>query len=127
MQTTTASKAFLLLLVGAITLTFMTMIRSFLMAVLLAGIFSNLSQPVYRKFTLWFKGRRSAASIMTLLMIVLVIILPLGFLLGVVTSEAIKVGESVSPWVQDKINNPDQVVVWLQGLPYYDKIAPLSR
>ena len=124
MQTTTASKAFLLLLVAAITLTFLSMIKSFIMAVLLAGIFSSLARPVYRRFARWFGGRRSAASIVTLAMIVLVIILPLGFLLGVVTSEAIKVGEAVSPWVQDKLNNPDQVIVWLQGLPYYDKIAP---
>ncbi|MEN8006711.1 MAG: AI-2E family transporter [Candidatus Krumholzibacteriota bacterium] len=124
MPTTTASKAFLLLLVGAITLTFLSMIKPFIMAVLLAGIFSSLAQPVYHRVTGWFKGRRSAASIVTLLMIVLVIILPLGLLLGIVTGEAIKVGESISPWVQDKINNPDKVIVWMQGLPYYDRIAP---
>jgi predicted PurR-regulated permease PerM len=124
MQTSTASKAFLLLLVIVITLTFLSMIKAFIMAVLLAGIFSSLAQPVYQRFTRWFRGRRSAASIVTLLMIMLVIIIPLGFLLGVVTAQAINVGESVSPWVQDKINDPDKVVVWLQGLPFYDKIAP---
>jgi predicted PurR-regulated permease PerM len=124
MQTTTASKVILLMLVGGITLTFLAMIKPFIMAVLLAGIFSSLAQPAYRRFVLWFSGRRSAASIVTLAMIILVIILPLGFLLGLVTGEAIKVGESISPWVQDKLNNPDEVVVWLQGLPYYDKIAP---
>ncbi len=124
MQTTTASKVILLMLVGGITLTFLAMIKPFIMAVLLAGIFSSLAQPAYRRFVLWFSGRRSAASIVTLAMIILVIILPLGFLLGLVTGEAIKVGESISPWVQDKLNNPDEVVVWLQGLPYYDQIAP---
>jgi predicted PurR-regulated permease PerM len=124
MQTSTASKGFLLLLVGAITLTFVSMIRPFTMAVLLAGIFASLAQPVFRRLTTRFGGHRSAASIVTLLLIVLVIILPLGFLLGVVTGEAIKVGESVSPWVQDKISHPDEVVVWLQNLPYYEKIAP---
>ncbi len=124
MKTSTVSKAFLLLLVTVITLTFLSMIKAFIMAVLLAGIFSALVQPVYRRFTRWFGGRRSVASIVTLLMIVLVIIIPLGFLLGLVTAEAIKVGESVAPWVENKINNPDEVIVWLQGLPYYDKIAP---
>ena len=74
MQTTTASKAFLLLLVAAITLTFLSMIKAFIVAVLLAGIFSSLAQPVYRRFTRWFGGRRSAASIVTLAMIMLVII-----------------------------------------------------
>ncbi len=124
MQNTTASKAFLLLVVGAITLTFLSMIKPFIMAILLAGIFSSLAQPVYRRFTDLFKGRRSTASIFTLLMIVLVIILPLGFLLGIVTTEALKVGESISPWVQDKIDHPDKVIIWMEGLPYFDKIAP---
>jgi len=123
MQTSTASKAFLLLLVTAITLTFLSMIKAFIMAVLLAGIFSSMAQPVYQRFTRWFGGRRSVGSIVTLIMIVLVIILPLGFLLGLVTAEAIKVGEAVSPWVQDKLQNPDEMIVWLQSLPYYDKIA----
>ena len=124
MQTTTASKAVLLVLVAVITLTFLSMIKAFIMAVLLAGIFSSLVHPVYRRLTRWGGGHRSAASIVTLAMVVLVIILPLGLLLGVVTSEAIKVGESASPWIQDKLNNPDEVIVWLQGLPYYDRIAP---
>jgi len=124
MKTSTVSKACLLVLVAIISLTFFSMIKAFIMAVLLAGIFSALSQPVYRRFTRWFGGRRSVASIVTLLMIVLVIIIPLGFLLGLVTAEAIKVGESIAPWVENKINNPDEVIVWLQSLPYYDKIAP---
>jgi predicted PurR-regulated permease PerM len=124
MQTSTASKGFLLILVLGITLTFLSMIKAFIMAVLLAGIFSSLAQPVYKRFTAWFGGRKPAGSIVTLLMITLVIILPLGLLLGVVTAEAIKVGESVSPWVQNKINHPDEVIVWLKGLPYYDKIEP---
>jgi predicted PurR-regulated permease PerM len=124
MKTSTVSKACLLLMVVLISLTFLSMIKAFIMALLLAGIFSALAQPVYKRFTRWFGGRRSAASIVTLVMIFLVIILPLGFMLGLVTGEAIKVGESVAPWVENKINNPDVVMVWLQGLPYYDKIAP---
>ena len=124
MKTSTVSKACLLIMVILITLTFLSMIKAFIMALLLAGIFSALAQPVYKRFTRWFGGRRSVASIVTLVMIVLVIILPLGFLLGLVTAEAIKVGESVAPWVENKIHNPDEVIVWLQGLPYYDKIAP---
>jgi predicted PurR-regulated permease PerM len=124
MQPSTVSKTFLLLLVLGISLTFLSMIKAFTMAVLLAGIFTSLAQPVYKRFTTWFGGRKSVASIVTLLLITLVIILPLGALLGVVTAEAIKVGESVSPWVQNKIHNPDEVIVWLKGLPYYEKIEP---
>jgi len=124
MQTSTVNKAVLLTLVAGITLTFLSMIQPFLMAVLLAGIFSSLSQPVYRRFTRWFGGRRSLASVVTLVMIVLLIIIPLAVLLGVVTAEAIKVGESVSPWIQDKLNHPDEVALWLKSQPLYEKFEP---
>jgi predicted PurR-regulated permease PerM len=124
MNSSTASRSVLLLLLAAITITFFAMIKAFLMAVLLAGIFSSLTQPLYNRLVRAFKGRRKLASLTTLLLIVLVIIIPLGFLLGVVTAEAIKVGNSISPWVQDKLNHPDQIMVWLQGQPFYDKIEP---
>ena len=124
MTTSTASKLFLLGLVVLISAVFLQMIRPFLMAVLLAGIFSSLSQPVYRRLRVAFKGRRVPASLVTLVLIILVIIVPLGFLLGVVTAEAIKVGESVTPWVSNKINHPDEVALWLQEQPFYDRIAP---
>jgi predicted PurR-regulated permease PerM len=124
METSNASKIFLLMLVIGITAVFLSMIKAFLMAVVIAGIFASLAQPVYRRFVGWFGGRRSPASVVTLLMIVLVIIVPLGFLFGVVTGQAIKVGESVAPWVTDKVNHPDKIVLWLESLPYYDRIAP---
>ncbi len=124
MNSSVASRSVLLLLLAAITAVFFTMIKSFLMAVLLAGIFSSLAQPMYRRLLDLYNGRAAAASVTTLVLIVLVIIIPLGLLLGLVTAEAIKVGNAATPWVQDKLNNPDQLVVWLQNQPFYDRIAP---
>ena len=124
MNTSLASKSVLLMLLAIITVVFLSMIKAFLMAVLLASIFSSLTQPIYQRLLSRFGGRAPAASILTLLLIVLVIILPLGLLLGIVTGEAIKVGNAVTPWVQDKLTNPDQIMVWLQNQPFYDRIAP---
>ena len=124
MNSLTASRVFLLVLVVGISVLFFAMIRNFVMAILLAGIFASLSHPLYRRLCGLFRGRRQIASIITLLLIVLVILVPLGSLLGVVTAEAISVGESIAPWVQQKLNNPDEIVVWLQQQPYYDRIAP---
>nr|MEE4267118.1 AI-2E family transporter [Candidatus Krumholzibacteria bacterium] len=117
-------KTFLVLLVVLISALFLAMIKGFLMAVVLAGIFSSLAQPLFRRLCRLFKGRHSAGSMATFVIIVLVIILPLGSLMGIVTAQAIKVGNSITPWVQDKIHNPDQVVLWLQGQPFYETIAP---
>lgn len=124
MNTQTVSKAFLVLLVLAISILFFSMIKSFLMAVIMAGIFSSLAQPLYRKLTSVFRGRQNVASSATLMIIVLVIIVPLGSLTGIITAQAIKVANSISPWVQDKISNPHQITLWLEKQPFYDKVAP---
>lgn len=124
MQTSAVSKSVLLLLVLGISALFLSMIKGFLMAVLLAGIAAALAQPLYQRLVRLFRGRRSAASVSTLVIIVLVIIIPLGFLLGIVTAEAIKVGNSISPWVQDKLENPDHLRTWLSGQPFYDRVQP---
>jgi predicted PurR-regulated permease PerM len=100
------------------------MIRQFLMAIFLAGIFSALSYPLYRRFESWFRGRRSLASIATLLLIVFVVLLPLGGLLGIITAQAIKVGEAVKPWVEQQLAEPDAISNALKSIPFFDKIEP---
>ena len=118
------NKWVLLLLVLFISALFLSMIRQFLMAIFLAGIFSALSYPLYRRFERWFGGRRVLASMVTLLLIVFVIIIPLGGLLGIVTAQAIKVGEAVTPWVAKQLSQPDEISNVLKSLPFYDRIEP---
>jgi predicted PurR-regulated permease PerM len=118
------NKWVLLLLVFFISALFLSMISQFLMAIFLAGIFSALSYPLYRRFEKWFKGRRSLASIATLLLIVFVVVLPLGGLLGIVTAQAIKVGEAVKPWVEQQLAEPDAISNALKSLPFYDRVEP---
>lgn len=118
------NKWVLLLLVFFISALFLSMIRQFLMAIFLAGIFSALSYPLYRRFEKWFKGRRSLASIATLILIVFLVILPLGGLLGIVTGQAIKVGETVKPWVEQQLSEPDAISKTLKSIPFYDRIEP---
>jgi predicted PurR-regulated permease PerM len=103
------------------------MIRSFLMAIFLAGIFSALARPLYKRFERWYGGRRAPASLSTLVLIVIVVILPLGTLMGIVTAQAIKVGQTVTPWVQEQIAQPGEFHELLNSLPFYDKLAPYSE
>jgi len=118
------NKWVLLLLVFFISALFLSMISQFLMAIFLAGIFSALAYPLYRRFEKWFKGRRSLASIATLLLIVFVVVLPLGGLLGIVAAQAIKVGETVKPWVEEQLAEPDAITSALKSLPFYDRVEP---
>ena len=118
------NKWVLLLLVLFISALFLSMIRQFLMAIFMAGIFSALSYPVYRRFERWFGGRRGLASMASLFLIVFVIIIPLGGLMGIVTAQAIKVGEAVTPWVAQQLSKPDEITEALKSLPFYDRIEP---
>ncbi|MDX1707761.1 MAG: AI-2E family transporter [Desulfobacterales bacterium] len=118
------NKWVLLMLVFFISALFLSMIRQFLMAIFLAGIFSALSYPLYRRLQRWFGKRRSLASMVTIVLIVIVVILPLGGLLGIVTSQAIKVGETVTPWVAQRLSQPDEITQALKSLPFYDRIEP---
>lgn len=124
MDRDTIHKSFLLILVLFISSIFLFMVRPFLMALLLAGIFSALAHPMYLRIARWLGGRHQTASAITLLLIVMVILLPLVGLLGVVTAQALKVGQSVTPWVQEQLASPDAVTQWLADLPFYDKIVP---
>ena len=93
MKDQTIHRSFLLILALSISLVFMTMIRSFLMAILLAGIFSALAHPFYRRINSATGGRKALASAITLLIVILVVLLPLTGLLGVVTAQAKAMGD----------------------------------
>jgi predicted PurR-regulated permease PerM len=127
MNRDTVNKSVLLLLVVFISAIFLSMIRSFLMAIFLAGIFSALARPLYKRFERSYGGRRAPASLSTLILIVIVVILPLGTLMGIVTAQAIKVGQTVTPWVQEQIAQPGEFHKLLSSLPFYDKLAPYSE
>jgi predicted PurR-regulated permease PerM len=118
------SKYVLVLLTLAISAVFLSMIRQFLMAIFLAGLFTAMAHPMYCRFERWFAGRRSLASLATLLLIVLVILLPLVVLFGVVTAQAVRVGQSATPWVEKQISEPGALTETLQKIPLYRHIEP---
>jgi predicted PurR-regulated permease PerM len=115
---------FLLLLVVAISLLFFTMVRSFLMAVFLAAIFSGLLYGLYRRFVRWFKGREALASVATIIVFVFALLVPLSGFLGIVTTQALDVSQAVGPWLQQQTTRPDELDRLIQRLPFADAIAP---
>jgi predicted PurR-regulated permease PerM len=118
--------AFLLLLVIGISLLFFAMIRPFVTALFLGAIFSGLAQPVYRRLVRWFRGRKALASLTTLILFFIVILGPLGGFMGIVTNQALQVSESVGPWVQQQMGQPDQLDRLIARLPFADALAPYT-
>lgn len=124
MRINTVNKITLLFLIFLISALFIGMIRNFLMALLLAGIFSAMAQPVYKKIAQLLGGRQRAASLITIALFIIVILVPISGLVSVVTAQAIKVGQSVTPWVQRQIEQPAAFSEYLQRIPFYDEILP---
>ena len=124
MQRHTINNLVLLTLIFLISTLFLSMIRSFLMALFLAGIFSALVQPVYRKIHGVLIGRPGSASLITLLLFFLVVLIPMSGLVSIITAQAVKVGQSVTPWVQRQIADPSAFSEVLKKIPFYDEMLP---
>jgi len=118
------SRAFLLLLLVFISIVFVKMIQGFLLTLLLAAISAGLTAPLYRRLERAFRGRRTAASVVAILIVLVVVITPLLGLLGVVTAQAVAVGQSAGPWVKNQLNSPSDLQGYLHRLPFYEWVAP---
>ncbi len=124
MKRETVNKAVLLLLVLSISAVFLAMIRNFLMAIFMAGLFSALVHPVYRWLVRLLHGRENLASGITVTGIIVLILVPLSILIGIVVTQAISVGQSVTPWIHSFIHEPSVVSDYLKKLPFYEQALP---
>lgn len=117
-------KVALLVLVAVISIVFLVMIRHFLVTLLLAAILSGMVAPLYRRLKRWFRGRRTPASLGTLLLVFLVVVVPLLAFLAVVAQEAFAISRAVRPWVEHWLQEPRLLSDYLARLPGYEHLAP---
>ncbi len=117
-------RAFLLLFVIAISLLFFAMVRGFVMAVLLAGIFAGMFHPTYKRIAGRLGGHKSWAAAATVLIFLVVLVIPLSVFFGIVGAQALEVSSSVAPWIESQIAQPDGIDRWMQRLPFADQLAP---
>jgi predicted PurR-regulated permease PerM len=117
-------KGFLLALVVAITAAFFFVIRDFLMTVFVAAIFSGLAHPLYSQVRKTFGGREALASVVTLLIVLLVVGGPLVFIVSIVTTEAVRITDEVTPFVKQLINEPTSINVYLDRIPGIQWLEP---
>jgi predicted PurR-regulated permease PerM len=118
------SLSVLVVLALAVTAAFLTMIRPFLMALLLAAIVASMLHGHLEWLARRMGGRRPPAAILTIIFFILVIVIPLVALIGVVTTQAMRVAETVTPWAQQMIAQPDQFTSWIHGQPLWEHILP---
>ncbi len=118
------NKIVLLFLVVTISALFLTMVKQFLMAIFMAGLFSAMVSPIHRWLTPRLNGRENLASILTIVGIVFLVLVPLSILIGVVAAQAVHVGQSVTPWVESFVKEPSALTAYLKKIPFYEQILP---
>jgi predicted PurR-regulated permease PerM len=123
-------KAFLLVLVTAASVAFLTILRSFLVTILMAAVFTGLVYPVYAWLIPRLRGNRHLASAITVLLLSLLVILPLVAVFGIVINQALRIADGVRPVVERVISDPayldqqwDRIpgAAWLE--PYRTRIV----
>jgi len=118
------SRIALVLLVLVISGLFYAMVRRFLLTLFLAAILAGLASPLYRRLLRLCRGRRALASGLCLVLLLLVVLLPLGLLLGIVAGQAYEISETALPWIQARIAEPDLILESLRGLPGVERLTP---
>ena len=122
MNSIKANQLILLFLLLFISVTFVAMIRYFLMAIVLAALFSALAMPVFNRFERWFRGGKSLSASMTIVTMLLIVFLPFAALLGIVAKQAIRISRIAVPWVQQQILEPGAFDQQLRTLSFYPEI-----
>lgn len=98
-------KVFVIVLVTGISLLFGTMTWPFLKPLFLAAILSGFLYPVYRSLRKLYRGNKSAASVTTILLLIVLIMGPLSAFIGLVARQAIDISNKGIPWLRDHIES----------------------
>ena len=94
------------------------------MAVFMAAIFAGLTHPMHARITRAFHGRSSAAAGATLVVVVLLVITPLILMAGLLTSQALSIAESVTPWITEHVNQTTESGASLEWITFWDQLGP---
>jgi predicted PurR-regulated permease PerM len=125
---TRLQKWFLLVLALLITVGFFQVVRPFIISVLMAAIFAGMTYPFYLWLVKKTRGREVASAVLTVLAILILIIGPAIFFVGMLANEALGVSESVGPWIQTQAENPGAIELrlgeWARNLPLVGDLLP---
>jgi predicted PurR-regulated permease PerM len=117
-------RAFLLAFVLGISALYLSVIRSFLMTILLAAIFAGLGYPLFMRLVRVLKGRRPLAALGTLLVGAFALVAPLVVVAYMVTLEAIRLSENVRPWIAKVSAQPSSIGPFLERVPFAQHLLP---
>ncbi|MFO7914657.1 MAG: AI-2E family transporter [Candidatus Krumholzibacteriales bacterium] len=111
--------ALILLLLLSLAL-FISIIRTFLVSIVIAATFVTLFYPLYGRIVRAMRGRRGAASILTCLLLMLCVFLPLSLVVAEVARQAVDLYQNAAPWLSDLLEKGDTGLIGkIQNLRIY--------
>jgi predicted PurR-regulated permease PerM len=127
-SSTRLQRWFLLVLALIISLGFLQVVRPYIVSLLMAAIFAGMTYPLYLWLGRVTRGRDRLAAVLTVLAILVLIIGPGIFFVGMLANEALNVSESVGPWIQEQASQPGALELrlgeWVDGLPFIGEFLP---
>ncbi len=114
---------FVLALTILVVVGFGALIRNFLLAVLMAVIFSGVLHPFYRRVRVGLRLRPALASGVTIVIVVIAVGIPLVAVAGLVGTEALAISKAVSPWLREHLGGESAQMLNLPDwLPFHDEL-----
>jgi len=121
-------KAFVLVLLLIVGATFLAMIREFIIALVLAGVFAALLYPFFRQVRHRLWGRPAPAAVVVLTAAVLGLGLPMLAVLGAVATEAVYISQQIQPWANELMSADTPVTLeFPEWLPYRKELEPYKE
>jgi predicted PurR-regulated permease PerM len=117
-------KAFVVVVVVIISVLFLRMVAPFLKAMFLAVVLTGILYPLYIRLRARLR-RETLAAGTTVLLVFFAMILPLLFLGGIFTREAVRLSDVIRPWLEQTANGEGLASSPLPAwLPYAEQLAP---
>ncbi|HMN20293.1 MAG TPA: AI-2E family transporter [Ottowia sp.] len=120
MNSPALQRAVFLLLLAGVTAAFCWIVAPFFGAVFWAMVLALMFMPLQRRLRLWLRGRDTLAALATLLICLLIVLVPLGFIVGSMVDEAASFSQRVRSGELDLRAYFQQVIdalpAWLHGL-----------
>lgn len=117
-------KAFLLLLVGGVTIALIVLLQAFLVTILVTAVMSGLIYPLYARILGRVGGRESVAAGLTVVLTLLIVVGPLAGVVSLVVNQALIITDNIRPVVERFMNEPTFLDQQLRLLPGYHYLEP---
>ncbi|MBN1929624.1 MAG: AI-2E family transporter [Chlorobiaceae bacterium] len=126
LNTRTVNQIVVLVATILISSLFLSMIRQFLITILLAGIFAGLGIPLFNRLQRLFGDHKGLNAGLTITAYLVIVFLPLAGLLIIVASQAVSLSQTAIPLIRERFRTPGAFDSLLVNLPFYQDIEIYS-